>query len=226
MEDVPSPTKDRVENRGYALEVCLSIILGLATVGTAYSAYQASRYGGNTLAAYSEVMVKTNEMNAAEMKSFQRMTLDMLSYNQYKALRFNVAQVVGRENKIKAYAISDLYLTENILGTFNAAVRWSIKKDDDEEVFISPHKYPPYAKELDSLPVKSRNERDLALKRAIRYGDIGDQFTLMSVLFAMVLFFTGIAAVFKREPVKVTLLCIAALLLIVTATRMLMLPAA
>ena len=204
----------------------MSLILGLATVGTAYSAYQASRYGGNTLAAYSEVMVKTNEMNAEEMKSFQRMTLDMLSYNQYKALRFNVAQVVGRENKVKAYAISDLYLTENILGTFNDAVRWSIKKDDDEEVFISPHKYPPYAKELESLPVKARNERDLALKRAIRYGDIGDQFTLMSVLFAMVLFFTGIAAAFKREPVKMTLLCVAAVLLLVTGTRMLMLPAA
>jgi hypothetical protein len=42
----------------------------------------------------------------------------------------------------------------------------------------------------------------------------------------MVLFFTGIAAVFKREPIKMTLLCLAALLLIVTATRMLMLPPA
>jgi hypothetical protein len=226
MEEVPTPTKDRAEARGYALEICLSLVLGLATVGTAYSAYQASRYGGNTLAAYSEVMVKTNEANAAEMKSFQRLTMDMLSYNQYKALRFNVAQVVGRENKIKAYAISDLYLTENILGTFNEAVRWSIKKDDDEEVFISPHKYPPYAKELDSMPIRFRDERNLALKRAIRYGEIGDQFTLMSVLFAMVLFFTGIAAVFKREPVKMTLLCLAALLLVITGTLMLMLPSA
>ena len=226
MEDVPSQTDTRVANRAYALEICLSLILGLATVGTAYSAYQASRYGGNTLAAYSEVMVKTNEMNTAEMQSSQRLTLDMLSYNQYKALRFNVAQVVGKQNKIKAWVISDLYLTENILGTFNAAVRWSVKKDEDEEVFVSPHKYPPYAKELNSLPIKSKNERDLALKRAIRYGDLGDQFTLMSVLFAMVLFFTGIAAAFKREPVKMTLLCIASLLLIVTATRMLMLPAA
>jgi hypothetical protein len=79
---------------------------------------------------------------------------------------------------------------------------------------------------LDALPVRSRNERNQALKRAILYGDIGDQFTLMSVLFAMVLFFTGIAAVFKREPVKIALLSLDALLLIVTATRMLMLPAA
>ena len=41
------------------------------------------------------------------MKAFQQLTLDMLSYNQFKALRLNIAQVVGKENKIKAWGIAD-----------------------------------------------------------------------------------------------------------------------
>jgi hypothetical protein len=226
MEGSPSRELVRAEHRAYVLEILLGILLGLATVGAAYAAYQASRYDGNTLGAYTEALVKTNETNAAEMKAFQQLTLDMLSYNQFKALRLNIAQVVGKENKVKAWAIADIYLDENLTGTFNKAVRWSVEKDEEEEIFISPAKYEPYVKELESAPLKSKNERDAALKKAQILGNLGDQYTLLTVLFAIVLFFSGIAAVFKREPVKITLLVTASVLMVITLTRLVMLPAA
>ena len=43
MEGTSSPASLRIDNRAYLLEIILGIVLGLATVGAAYAAYQASR---------------------------------------------------------------------------------------------------------------------------------------------------------------------------------------
>jgi hypothetical protein len=226
MDSATVDTSKQLDHRSYVLEIVIAVVLGLSTVGAAYAAYQASLYGGSALDAYSLVLVKTNDTNAAHLKADQALTMDMLSYNQYKALTLAIAQAKNEKDQDTAYGIAQVFKDENLSGTFAKAVTWSDEKDLKEKVYVSPLTYQPYLDELEEPSRKLAAERDRALSTARQLNDTGDQFTLMTVLFTIVLFFTGIAAVFKRDPVKITLLVVATLLLVVTAGRLFTLPAA
>ncbi len=226
MEATPSPNAQRIDHRSYVLEVLLAVVLGLSTVGAAYAAYQAARYDGNALDAYSDSLVKTNDTNAAELQASQKLTMDMLSFNQFKALQLATAQAKTPEDQQTVYAISVVFQDESFSGTFAKAVKWSEDTYEQKKEVVSPAKYEPYVKELEAPALEIRKQRDVALDTARNFGEMGDQFTLMTVLFTIVLFFTGIAAVFKRDPVKITLLVAASVLLLATAARLFTLPAA
>ncbi|MBX7132803.1 MAG: hypothetical protein K1X67_09025 [Fimbriimonadaceae bacterium] len=226
METSPRSDAARLDHRSYVLEVLLAIVLGLSTVGAAYAAYQASRYDGNALAAYSESLAKTNDTNAAELRAAQRLTMDMLGFNQFKALQLATAQAKTPADQQTVYAISVVFQEESFSGTFAKAVQWSEDEYEKKKQVVSPADYEPYVKELEAPALAIRKERESALDDARSFGDLGDQFTLMTVLFTIVLFFTGIAAVFKRDPVKITLLVAASVLLVATAARLFTLPPA
>lgn len=64
-----SATDAKVERRSYLIEMVTAILLGLATVGAAYAAYQASLYDGNSLDRYSEGISKSAEASGKQLEA-------------------------------------------------------------------------------------------------------------------------------------------------------------
>lgn len=74
--------------------------------------------------------------------------------------------------------------------------------------------------------VDTETEQVAEIEKARKDNSTGDKFTLSTVLFTIVLFFTGIAAVMRRLGIRTVLISIATLFLAFAVVHLLSLPLA
>ncbi len=213
------------EKRGYMIEVITAILLGLATLSAAYAAYQASLYDGNSLDKYSDGITKSSEASGKALEAQGGFTLDMITWMEWQS------RVISSTEPGNVQAKADGLIAENIYNDFmeerlKVALEWSDKQSEGKKDFVHPTESPEYAAELFSGAIESQEQAALAIKEARKANDIGDQFTLVTVFYTIVLFFAGIATVFKRDPVKFALLGMGIVLFLFSTVKMLGLPAA
>ncbi len=171
--------------RDERVEVVAAVLLSLATVLSAWGAYQATRWGGNQANSYAEAAELRSEAASHATVASRQIQIDVATY-----LAWSDAALGGDETLAKY--IEDRFRTE-FLVAFEA---WLGERPPDIALIPigTPFERPEYVLAEQQAADAKTVEAERALSDAQKANQTGDDFVLTAVLFASVLFFAGIAA--------------------------------
>lgn len=180
-------------------QIIAAVILGIAATLTAFAAYRAALTDGNALQGYTNSQLHLNDANAFYSQGNTTVASDQALFVQFA--------VANQEGQTDLAA----YLTTLMRPEMQAAVEWWIATDAAQtpfdEIEGNPYEVADFA-EASDLEVQAK----AAFEEGSSEDSKGDKFELAVVLFALTLFFGGIATLFRKASVA------SALLLMATAT--------
>lgn len=196
------------------VEFFSAIVLALATVLTAWCGYQASMWSGTQSAA-------ANAAASARIMASQQATLSMLRSSIQVGLFVEYASAVAREEDDLADFLyqrfpqalkiaTDAWLATNPLTNPDAPLT-----PFDMEEYNLPET--AKAQEYEALAAQKNEEANQANTRS-------DEFVLLTVIFATVLFFGGVAGKFQWRVIDAAMLVLGVLVMLYGAWRLLLLP--
>jgi hypothetical protein len=188
-------------------QIVAAVILGIAATLTALSAYNAALADGNALQGYTTSSLRLNDANAFYAQGNVAVASDQSLFIQYA-----VASQEGQTDLAT-------YLTTLMRPEMQQAVEWWIATDEAltpfDEIEGNPYAVPDFieANELEA-------EANALFQEGSDEDSKGDKFELAVVLFALALFFGGIATLFRKASVSTALLVMAAVTVSAGALRL------
>ncbi|MBK9178529.1 MAG: hypothetical protein IPM45_02955 [Acidimicrobiales bacterium] len=200
-------TETDVEQEGRAhrgpdlVELLSVVLLGVAAILTAFTAFQASLKDGEALSGYTE----SNQLAtlAADLNGQGDV---VQSNNEQIFLEWSKAVNTGDE-ELAAYIQGSL-MTDDLA---SAIAWWADSPDEFTSPFVeeNPDWVNPFWEQGADLQAQS----EVAFQEGQEAGDTGDTYGLAAVFFAVTLFFGGVANVFKNRPLQLVILGVAAVAL-------------
>ncbi len=199
------------------LELLATVVLAVATVLTAWSAFQSGKWSGVQATAFSEAGAARTESTRASTTGGQLATIDVTLFAQW-------AQAISTGNT----ELSEFW-SERFRDEFKPAIEAWI---GDEDVNDPSSAVPPGTPfELDEYVLEDlveserlANEADDLAAKARQANQRSDNYVLTTVLFASVLLFAGISTKFASDTVKILALGAAIVILIGAAITVLTFP--
>jgi hypothetical protein len=183
----------------HRIEIIAAVILSVTTILTAWTAFQSSKWSGVQAIAFSEAGANRTESVRSSTLAGQQTAIDVALFTQW-------VQATATEN-------DDLgdFVRERFRPEFVPAFETWLASDplDNPEAASSPFAEADY--ELAAAAEAERLEQ-LAEQRAQDARDANqrsDNYVLMTVLFAVVLFFVGVGTRFESVQVRIGLLSLA-----------------
>ncbi|MFY2563724.1 hypothetical protein ACN469_39410 [Corallococcus terminator] len=200
--------------REYVLELLATVLLALATVGSAWTAYQSTRWSGEQSFQYS----KANALRAESVRASTEMAL-MVEIDTSLFESWADAWTDGDTRRTEFF---ERRFREEFRPAFEA---WRAEATHPDE---APGGTPFTRPEYHPAPLdKSRELADQAsqyFESARQSNQHGDNFTFCVVLFASVLFFAGVSTKLLHPSLKVSLLALATVMMVVAILYMFSLP--
>ena len=196
------------------LELMTALLLGLAGVATSWSGYQVARWNGAMTAHYDKADAQRLESTRARTAATQVRMVDLSLFT----------------NWLNAYATADTALAafyqkrfrREFKPAFNA---WMATRPlHNENAPNSPFALKEYLVSADDSASVHEDAALGALRDAQRANQIGDSYSLIAVLFAMVLFLAGTAGTFRSPRLHRAVVIMAAMLFLAAFLRVLRLP--
>ena len=199
--------------RDRRVELIAAIMLSIATVVTAWSAYQATRWSGDQAESYTRASATRTESVRNSTLANRQILIDVDTF-----LNWLDAEQSGD------YDLADdihARMREEFLPAFNA---WLASARAGSIPDGTPFELPEYR--LASEEEAKRLEREAAglFADGNESNRVGDDFVLAAVLFASVLFFSGLAGTFDSLRAKLFLLILGGLMLVIGTIIVLTLP--
>lgn len=207
-------TQSQVSRFDRWVEFGSAIVLALATVLTAWCGYQASRWGGEQAAFYSEAA-------AARTLSAQASNAAMLRTSTQVGL-FTEYVIAISEDNIK---LADFIYTRFTPELQAATDAWRATQPlTNPNAPRSPFDMPVY-----SVPEQAKADQleQLANEKATKAdeaNELGDRYVLLTVIFATALFFCGISGKFQWQVIDAVMLSLGTLVLLGGLVGLLTLP--
>jgi hypothetical protein len=202
LEDLAERLAARFE-RTDRLELVGAIVLSLATILAAWSAYQATRWNG-------EASDSATEASALRVQATQATNVYTAQANIDLETFIGWLQLHTTQGSSAADALRDRFRDE-FKPVFEA---WLAQAPEGELPPGTPFEATSYALASGAEVQTLSNEADAAADRARRADHIGDDFVLMTVIMASVLFFAGLGTRFRDHRLRVALLGIGTVLLV------------
>jgi hypothetical protein len=191
------------------MEIIVVSLLGLVSVATAYTSFQASLYDSQMASAYAVGQSYKTEAESMYLEANQQYVQD--AQTLVKLFELNVEVQSGdAATAALAQAKADAIYYSSVSDTFAAAIAAADEANaaSPDSPYISPQDDETYLAEL----FDPYNERAVAADEKIAAGDrfntLGDQLTLYTVLMALSLFLLGIAAVLKKFRMQILLVAV------------------
>jgi hypothetical protein len=209
---VSEQTKE-TRRRDRRVELIAAIMLSIATVVTAWSAYQATRWSGDQAEDYTSASATRTESVRASTEANRQILIDVATF-----LNWLDAEQSGD------HALADdihARMRKEFLPAFDA---WHATAPAGSIPDGTPFELPEYR-----LAAEERAKR-LEAKAAALFEDgnesneVGDDFVLAAVLFASVLFFSGLAGTFDSLRAQLFLLILGGVMLLVGTVIVVTLP--
>jgi hypothetical protein len=213
-ETGPDPRPSQKAIRGY-VEIAAAYLLAIATIATAYCAWQATRWGGYQTLLFAEA--STARVESAKMLSIGNMEM---SYDALSFLMYAEAFTEENETLIKAYE-------ERLLrDEFKVAVDAWRALDPLNNPDAPSH--PLQMDEYVNSSLAEGQSLEAAAGEKFEEGkaanQTADNYILATVFFASVLFFAGVANKFENVWIQVTSIALALVVLGVGFVRVVTLP--
>ncbi len=192
-----------VKGKSKAYELLATIILSLATVGSAWCAYQSTLWGGEQTFLLADANRSGREASESSVQAIQKKSNDGILLIQF----------------IEAYRKGDKELSEFYYNKFNS----NLKTATDEWIKTEPLKniqsnstpltMKSYVSDLEKRSDSLRIKAGEYMEKAQNANRTSDLYVLFTVLFASVLFFIGIGGTFDSVNMKKVSLILAAILI-------------
>ncbi|MDH4075244.1 MAG: hypothetical protein OEW29_04840 [Acidimicrobiia bacterium] len=192
--DEPSPR---------AIETWSAVLLSITVILTAWSAFQSSKWGGAMSIAFSQASSARIQANRAAGELANARQVDLSIYSLW-------VQMKASKNEPAAD-----YVEARFTDRFRVAFdEWVAKGgiSDPENAPLSPFDLPSYA------PPGSQDQADLDTRADAKFQDAlannqrGDNYTILGVLFAIVLFFAAVSTRFVNRSLQYGMLIFASVL--------------
>ncbi|HMN26628.1 MAG TPA: hypothetical protein PKE45_00630 [Caldilineaceae bacterium] len=186
------------------VEFFSAIVLSLATVLTAWCGYQAALWGGQQASAYSQA-------SAARIMAAQQNNQAMLRSSIHIGLFTTYATAFSEGNQ----RLADFLYTRFPAELKTATDAWLATKPlNNPNAPLSPFDMPEYklpqqveAQRLEAQATQLSDQADQANEQS-------DQYVLLTVIFAMVLFFGGISGKFQWRVIDLAMLTLGVVVMI------------
>jgi hypothetical protein len=195
------------------LELMGAIVLSIATILAAWSAYQATRWNG-------EAADRATEASALRVQATQATNVYTAQANIDLETFIGWLELHTTQGSTAADALRERFRDE-FKPVFEA---WLAQAPAGELPSGTPFEAATYTLASGTEVQTLSNEADAAADRARQAAHIGDDFVLMTVIMASVLFFAGLGTKFRVHRLRVAMLGIAAVLLVGGAIATLSLP--
>ncbi len=196
------------------LEKWSAALLAAATLATAYSAYEATRWSGQQSTLYAQAGAARSQSTKEDSRGYSLLSIDATLFSQM----------------LYAYSEDNMEL----FNSFRTRLRSEFKPVFNEWLREDPLNNPKAAPTPFSLPSyqpKAIVESDRLEKKADRLfaegreaNQNGDNYVLATIFFAAVLFFSGIASKFDSDRIVLVCLAVATLVLAGGLARLVTLP--
>ena len=196
------------------LGIAFAVLLGLATMASAWCAYQASLWSG----------VQTFRLVAASRAS-RESTQQTLTAHQLQTVDLQVLL-----SYLEAKGRGDQKLTDFMRARFRPEARKALDAWMQTDPFnnpdapLRPFQMPEYVQPELQAASHADEEQARMMIAAQQANGSADKYVLLTVLFACVLFFAGIGGTFQSERLSISAFVIAAALFGVTVIAMGILP--
>ena len=205
MSTTTSATSPRAGSTWFAkhIEIIVVTLLGLVSVATAYTSFQASLYDSQMVGAYAVGNNLKTEAESMYLESNQQYVQDAQTLLRLDELNVEV-QSGDAATAALAQAKVDAIFTSSVSETFAAAIAAA-----DEANAASPDTYTSaqddetYLAELFDPYQEKAAAADEKIAAGERYNGLSDQLTLYTVLMALSLFLLGVAAVLKKFRMQI-----------------------
>ena len=193
------------------IEFLSAAILALAAVGTAWCGYQAARWGGKQAESFIEAL-------AAQQNSIQQTNQAVLVQSLHVDLFVEWASAVSQGNQQLENFLYERFSPE-LKGATDAWL--TLEPETNPNAPPSPFAMPEYILEQSEESEKLSIMAAEYFKQATRANLTSDNYVLLTVIFASVLFFGGISGKFRTRVIDLTILILAFVLFTVGLVVML-----
>jgi hypothetical protein len=199
-------TAVEMDRRNHWVEIASAVVLSLATMSSAWCAYQSTRWGGVQTFRLAAVNKASRANSAANLAAVQLQTFDASM------------GISWMQAKHEGNARQEKFLFDRFRPEMRKAVEAWLKTDpfSNPTAPLGPMKMAEYAQpEL----AEAKRQDELSAREyeaAMQANQTSDAYVLLTVLFASVLFFGGIAGTLDSRRLRISILAIALALFVVT----------
>jgi hypothetical protein len=211
------------EEKSYKLDYMGAAIIGIATILAATSAYYSALWGGHMSQKYTGAVTTLTEASTMYLESLSDMnTFEFRDFQD--GIMFSQYQLAEDRNDTENATFYKGYLSEpfqnmiEVDGTNEEKEALYKKYDDSHATAIKD-----YETRMDSSIVLWGESYEL-ISEGDEANSHGDQFTLSTVLFTVVLFFAGMSAVARRYKLKLIYMLFSAATFLASVIFMLTIP--
>lgn len=205
-------------NRTDWIELAAAVLLALATIVAAWSAYQATRWGGEQASA-SRSALAARTAAAQETTIFgSQVQVDV----QLWILWLQQIQLDRREgDNASGMAFVEVRFRDEFRPAFEA---WLAQVPEGSVPPGTPFAMPEYQPASRAAADRLNQEAEVFAETSAQANQTGDNFVLTAVIMASVLFFAGVGTKLKGRGLRLVMLLFAALLFVGGLAFMLSLP--
>ncbi|QYM65633.1 hypothetical protein [Microbacterium sp. Se5.02b] len=175
MEDKPAPAHDRTYG---VLEISTVLLLSITAVITAWCGFEASKWGGEMSIAFSQASSARVQAASAQSTAQAARQYDLTIYTQWV--------LADREGPDDLVEFIEQRFTPEFAVAFDA---WDAEGRVSDGPFAMEEYVPAGEAEAAELGARADEKFDEALRNNQR----GDDYSLLTVLFALVLFFAALS---------------------------------
>jgi len=190
MDEAEPPARRR-----FNIELVVVILLGIASVATAYASFQSSLWDSVMTSSYTRAQQTKTEAESTYLEANQQYAQDAQTYSQLvilgvDALSADPVLVESAETKITALSMTSVdEVLEAALAWSNATGDYPLNSDDYLESRFGDYRV-------------LQDQAAEYITRGDQANGHGDRLTLYTVLLAVALFLLGIAAVVASPTIK------------------------
>jgi len=216
-EDTKQSAVKHEPEKATKLEIIITVLLGLTTILGAFAAYCSALWGGEMQSSYTQSVTVTNHGNTIYLEALS----DLNSF-EVNDMKDDIIYSQWKENTEKGDTEDAAY--------FFTKLSPGLQKDLSED----PKDVSEYDKEqsayLDSI-MSRMDEADhhndsakVLLTKGNGANKFGDDFTLCTVLFTVVLFFLGLASLKTHSTMQKTYVMLGVAIFVLSLIRMVTIP--
>jgi hypothetical protein len=220
MAETPQPRADTFLSQGQGdrfdrwVEFFGALVLSAATVATAWCAYQAALWGGDESKFYFEASAAQVETAQLESKALQRISFQAGLFVEYAA-------ALSQNNQ----ALAD-FLVQRFPPELKAATNAWLATDplNNPNAKASPFDMPEYRLPEQDAAEQSDRLSTNKFEAAGQADEHADNYVLLTVIFATVLFFSGISGKFQWQVIDAAVLTLGVMVLLVGLVLLVQMP--
>ena len=208
-----SESPEETVRRDRRVELLAAIMLSIATVVTAWSAYQATRWSGDQSENYTQASATRTESVRSSTEANRQVLIDVDTF-----LNWMDAEQSGDHG-----LADDIHarMREEFLSAFNA---WLETAPAGAIPDGTPFELPEYRLAAEEMSKQLEVKASRLFADGNESNQVSDDFVLAAVLFASVLFFSGLAGTFDSLRAQLFLLILGAVMLVVGTIIVITLP--